>query len=150
MARAWDAVSSDPIVGTDQTETSFWMRVLLVYNEFKPRGPKPRDAKQIRKKWSRILIATRRFAGIYQNNLLTAENGDSEADVKDLSMSQFNIEGFPKFTSWEKYLVLENCPKFKAICAEERDAPRAKRTRHNRVGDYSSGSSSKSIDLNDA
>ncbi|XP_041999728.1 uncharacterized protein LOC121749205 [Salvia splendens] len=122
---------------------------MLVYNEYKPRGAKPRDAEQIRKKWSRILRATKRFVGIYQNNLLTAESGRSEADVKDMSMSQFNTEGFPKFTSWEEYLVLENYPKFKAIFADERDDLGAKRTRHNRAGDYSSGSGSQSIDLND-
>ncbi|XP_042051330.1 uncharacterized protein LOC121796573 [Salvia splendens] len=129
---------------------TFWKRVLLVYNEFKPRGAKPRDVEHIRKKWSLILRATKRFAGIYQNNLLTTESGRSEADVKDLSMSQFNTEGFPKFTSLDEYLVLKNCPKFKAICAEEWDVPGAKRTRHNRAGDYSSGSNSQSIDLNDA
>ncbi|XP_042024795.1 GPI-anchored hemophore cfmA-like [Salvia splendens] len=93
VARAWDAATSDPIVGTDQTEVSFWKRVLLAYNDFKPRGARERDAEQLRKKWSRILLATRRFVGIYQNNLLHAESGRSEADVKALSMGQYNTEG---------------------------------------------------------
>ncbi|XP_042051313.1 WAS/WASL-interacting protein family member 1-like [Salvia splendens] len=85
------------------------------------------------------------------NRVTRNRDGRSEADVKTLSMSQFNTEGWPKFNSWEEYLVLENCPKFKAICVEERGTgPGAKRTRHNIVGDYSSGSGSQSIDLNDA
>ncbi|XP_047961830.1 uncharacterized protein LOC125206633 [Salvia hispanica] len=97
----------------------FWKRVLLTYNEFKPRGAKPRDAEQIRKKFGRILTPTRKFAGIYGNNLLNAESGRNEADVKALSVSQYNALWKPKFTHWEEFLVLENCPKFKSICAEE-------------------------------
>ncbi|XP_042031186.1 glutathione S-transferase T3-like [Salvia splendens] len=135
-------------MGTDQTDGSFWKRIVFAYNEFKPRGAKPRDAEQLPKKWSRILSATRRFAGIYQNNVLHAESGRSEADVKALSISQYNKQGNPKFTMWDEYLVLEDCPKFKAICAQEQ-APAPKRTRHNIVRDYSSGSGSQSFDLNE-
>ncbi|XP_042008913.1 glutathione S-transferase T3-like [Salvia splendens] len=112
VAMAWDAATSDPIVGTDQNALSFWKRIVAAYNEFKPRGAKSRDAEQLHKKWSRILPPTQRFAGIYQNNLLHAESGRSEADVKTLSMSQYNALGYPKFTMWEEYLVLEDCPKF--------------------------------------
>ncbi|XP_042005690.1 calpain small subunit 1-like [Salvia splendens] len=65
VARAWDAATSDPIVGTDQNTLGFWKRVVSAYNELKPRGAKSRDAEQLRKKWSRILPPTRRFAGIY-------------------------------------------------------------------------------------
>ncbi|XP_042032199.1 glycine, alanine and asparagine-rich protein-like [Salvia splendens] len=148
VARAWDAATSDPKVGTDQNEVSFWKRVVAAYNEFKPRGAKSRDAEQLCKKWSRILPPTRWFAGIYQNKLLHAESGRSEADVKTLSMSQYNTSGHPKFTMWEEYLVLEDCPKFKAICAQEH-ALAPKRTRHNIAGDYSSGSGSQSFDLNE-
>ncbi|XP_042038443.1 glutathione S-transferase T3-like [Salvia splendens] len=148
VARAWDAATSDPILGTDQNTLSFWKHVVAAYNDFKPRGARSRDAEQFRKKWSRILPPTRRFAGIYQNNLLHAESGRSEADVKALSVSQYNSLGYPKFTMWEEYLVLEDCPKFKAICAQEQ-APALKRTRHNIVGDYNSGSGSQSFDLNE-
>ncbi|XP_042019097.1 glutathione S-transferase T3-like [Salvia splendens] len=109
VARAWDVATSDPIVGTDQTKGSFWKRAVLSYNKFKRRGTKPRDAEQLPKKWSRILPATRRFAGIYQNNLLHEESGRSEAGLKALSMSQYNTQGNPKFTMWEEYLVLEDC-----------------------------------------
>ncbi|XP_042056424.1 calpain small subunit 1-like [Salvia splendens] len=75
VARAWVAATSDPILGTDQNALSFWKRVVAAYNDFKPRGARSRDAEQLRKKWSRILPPTRRFAGIYQNNLLHAESG---------------------------------------------------------------------------
>ncbi|XP_047948916.1 putative cryptochrome DASH, mitochondrial [Salvia hispanica] len=114
VARAWDAVTSDPCVGTDQTEMGFWKRVLLTYNEFKPRGAKPRDAEQLRKKFGRILTPTKKFAGIYGNNLLNAESGRNEADVKALSVSQYNALYKPRFNHWEEFLVLENYPKFKA------------------------------------
>ncbi|XP_042003636.1 glutathione S-transferase T2-like [Salvia splendens] len=148
VARAWDAATSDPVVGTDQTEFSFWKRVVQAYNEFKPRDALPRDGEQLRKKWSRILPATRRFAGIYQNNLLHAESGRSEADVKELSMEQYHTLGHPKFTMWEEFQVLQDCPKFKAICAQEQ-GPATKRTRHNIFGDYSSGTGSQSFDMNE-
>ncbi|XP_042041244.1 keratin-3, type I cytoskeletal 51 kDa-like [Salvia splendens] len=86
VVRAWDAITSDPVVGTDQPEWSFWRRVMMAYEEFKPDGADKRDPEQLRKKWSRILRATKRFASIYQNNLLHAESGRSETDVKALSM----------------------------------------------------------------
>ncbi|XP_042056056.1 harpin HrpN-like [Salvia splendens] len=98
VARAWDAITSVPMVGTDQPEGSLWRRVMMAYDEFKPDGADKRDPEQLRKKWGRILRATKRFTSIYQNNLLHAESGRSDTDVKALSMGQYNTEGWPKFT----------------------------------------------------
>ncbi|XP_047953874.1 glutathione S-transferase T3-like [Salvia hispanica] len=106
VARALDAVMSDAPVGTNHTELSFWRRVLVAYDDFKPRGAVPREPDQIHKKWGRILRAVKRFAGIYENNQRTAESGRSEAGVKALSFSMFNTKEFPKFGYWEEYLVL--------------------------------------------
>ncbi|XP_042042604.1 glutathione S-transferase T3-like [Salvia splendens] len=132
VAKAWDAITSDPVVGNDQHEGSFWRRVTDAYEELKPEGAESRDPEQIRKKWSRILRATKRFASIYENNLRHAESGRSAADVKVLSEGQFHTEGWPKFQSWEEYLVLADCPKFRSIVAlETGGAPGPKRTRGN-------------------
>ncbi|XP_041999851.1 translation initiation factor IF-2-like [Salvia splendens] len=51
VARAWDAITSDPVVGTDQPEGSFWRRVMIAYEDFKPHGADKRDPEQLRKKW---------------------------------------------------------------------------------------------------
>ncbi|XP_042056158.1 glutathione S-transferase T3-like [Salvia splendens] len=150
VAKAWDAITSDPVVGTDQAEGSFWRRVMFAYEEFKPDGAERRDPEQLRKKWGRILHATKRFASIYENNLRHAESGRSATDVKNLSDGQYHTEGWPKFTLWEEYLVLADCPKFRSIVANEvGTAPGPKRTRHNLVGDYSSGSGSQEFEQSD-
>ena len=47
IARAWDAVTTNAIVGTDQTDVCFWKRVLAVYNEFKPPGSDERTHDQV-------------------------------------------------------------------------------------------------------
>ncbi|XP_047961489.1 translation initiation factor IF-2-like [Salvia hispanica] len=72
IARAWDAVTTDAIVGTDQTDLCFWRKVLVVYNEFKPSGSVDRTPDQIRKKFGRITTTLRKFIGIYENQLRTA------------------------------------------------------------------------------
>ncbi|XP_047949204.1 cold shock protein 2-like [Salvia hispanica] len=61
IARAWDAVTTDAIVGTDQTDLCFWRKVLVVYNEFKPPGSVDRTPDQIRKKFGRITTTLRKF-----------------------------------------------------------------------------------------
>ncbi|XP_042012068.1 translation initiation factor IF-2-like [Salvia splendens] len=43
VARAWEAVTTNPVIGTDQTDICFWRRVLTVYNGFKPEGSAGRD-----------------------------------------------------------------------------------------------------------
>ncbi|XP_042008992.1 uncharacterized protein LOC121757529 [Salvia splendens] len=148
IARAWDAVTTDAIVGTDQINVCFWKRVLAVYNGFKPPGSAERTHDQVRKKFGKITKALKRFISIYENQMRTAESGRSEADIKALSMQLFNTEGFPKFSYWEEFLVLRDSQKFRAIC-EEQSAPGAKRTRLGVSGNYSSSSGSRPFDLND-
>ncbi|XP_042056089.1 rRNA 2'-O-methyltransferase fibrillarin-like [Salvia splendens] len=46
VARAWEAVTTNPVIGTDQTDICFWRRVLTVYNGFKPEGSAGRDEGQ--------------------------------------------------------------------------------------------------------
>ncbi|XP_042027376.1 rRNA 2'-O-methyltransferase fibrillarin-like [Salvia splendens] len=72
IARAWEAVKTDAIVGTDQTDVCFWKRVVTVYNGFKPVGSVERSHDQIRKKFSRITRALKRFTDIYENQLRSA------------------------------------------------------------------------------
>ncbi|XP_047940474.1 U3 small nucleolar RNA-associated protein 25-like [Salvia hispanica] len=99
VARAWYAVTTDSIVGTDQTDVCFWNRVLDVYNEFKPDGSVERTTSQIRKKFGRITKALKRFSDIYETQLRLAESGRTEADVRALSYQLYNIESWPKFRS---------------------------------------------------
>ncbi|XP_042009224.1 rRNA 2'-O-methyltransferase fibrillarin-like [Salvia splendens] len=47
VAKAWDAITSDPVVGTDQAEESFWRRVMFAYEKFKPDGAERRDPEQL-------------------------------------------------------------------------------------------------------
>ncbi|XP_042031919.1 glutathione S-transferase T3-like [Salvia splendens] len=102
VAKAWDAITSDPVVGTDHESGSFWRRVMMAYEELKPDGAEKRDPEQIRKKFGRILRATKLFASIYENNLHHAESGRSAEDVKTLSEGQYRKTGQPKFTLWEE------------------------------------------------
>ncbi|XP_042018907.1 uncharacterized protein LOC121766709 [Salvia splendens] len=119
---------TDAIVGTDQTDVHFWKRVLAVYNEFKLPCSAELTHDQVRKKFGRITTSLKRFIGIYENQMRTAESGRSEADIKTLSMQLYNTEGNPKFAYWEEFLVLRNSPKFRAICEQE-IAPGLKHTR---------------------
>ena len=56
-----DAVTTDAIAGTDQTDLCFWRKVLVVYNQFKPSGSVNRTPDQIRKKFGRFTTALRKF-----------------------------------------------------------------------------------------
>ena len=122
---------------------------MVVYNEFKPPGSVDRTPDQIRKKFGRITTALRKFIGIYENQLRTAESGRSEADVKSLSMQLFNVQVGKKFTYWAEFLVLRDSPKFRAICENASDSGPS-RTRRGRGGNCSSSSGgSRTFDLND-
>ena len=52
VAGAWEAVMTNALIGTDQTDVCFWERVLGVYNRFKPPGTVERTHGQIWKKFS--------------------------------------------------------------------------------------------------
>ncbi|XP_041995629.1 sister chromatid cohesion protein solo-like [Salvia splendens] len=148
VARAWEAVTTNPVIGTDQTDFCFWRRILTEYNGFKPEGSAGCDEGQIRKKFSRISRAVKRFRSIYEKQLQNAESGHSEADVRALSYQLFNTERWPKFTYWNEYMLLRDSPQFKAICDDE-TGPTGKRTKIVADGTYSSGSDSRAFDLND-
>ncbi|XP_042018897.1 translation initiation factor IF-2-like [Salvia splendens] len=69
VARAWEAVTTNLVIGTDQTDICFWRRILTVYNSFKPEGSAGRDEGQIRKKFGRISRAVKRFRNIHERQL---------------------------------------------------------------------------------
>ncbi|XP_042028724.1 uncharacterized protein LOC121775750 [Salvia splendens] len=138
----------NPIIGTDQTDTCFWRRVLTVYHGFKPEDSALLDEGQIRKKFGRICRAVKRFSSIYERQLHNAESGRSEAHVRALSYQLFNTENWPKFTYWNEYMLLRDCPQFKAICDDE-TGPTGKRTKLRVDGTYRSGSDTRAFDLND-
>ncbi|XP_042033720.1 uncharacterized protein LOC121780242 [Salvia splendens] len=81
VALAWEAVTTNPVIGTDQTDICFWRHVLTVYNGFKPEGSAGRDEGQIRKKFGRINRDVKRFRNIYERQLQNAESGRNEADA---------------------------------------------------------------------
>ncbi|XP_042009100.1 uncharacterized protein LOC121757653 [Salvia splendens] len=148
VARAWEAVTTNPVIGTDQTDICFWRLVLTVYNGFKPEGSVGRDEGLIRKKFGRISSAVKRFRNIYERQLQNAESGRNEGDVRALSYQLFNTESWPKFTYWNEYMLLRDSPQFKAICDDE-TGPTGKRTKIGADGTYSSGTDSHAFDLND-
>ncbi|XP_047949078.1 uncharacterized protein LOC125194904 [Salvia hispanica] len=138
----------DSIIGTDQTDVCFWKRVLEVYNGFKPDGSVERTQSQIRKKFGRITKTVKRFSGIYETQLHLAESDRTEADVRALSYQLFNTEKWPKFTYWDEYFVLRDCPKFRSLIDKE-PVPGPKRTRFGVAGNYSSSSDSRAFEMND-
>ncbi|XP_047965126.1 RGG repeats nuclear RNA binding protein B-like [Salvia hispanica] len=148
VARAWSAVTTDSIIGTDHTDVCFWNRILDVYNEFKPDGSVERTASQIRKKFGRITKALKRFSGIYETQLRLAESGRTEADVRALSYQLYNTDSWPKFTYRDEYLVLRDCPKFRTLIDKDLVSG-PKRTRLGVAGNYNSNSDSRAFDLND-
>ncbi|XP_047979227.1 glycine, alanine and asparagine-rich protein-like [Salvia hispanica] len=148
IARAWYAVTTDSIICTDQTDVCFWNRILDVYKKFKPDGSVERTASQIRKKFGRITKALKKFSGIYETQLRLAESGRTEADVRALSYRLYNTESWPKFTYWDEYLVLRDCPKFRSIIDKD-PVSGPKRTRLGVTGNYNSSSDSRAFDLND-
>ncbi|PVH37825.1 hypothetical protein PAHAL_5G099100 [Panicum hallii] len=124
LCSAYLNVSKDPIIGINQSITSYWNRITDYYNENR-KTPSERIKNSLQHRWSGIQKDTVRFCGFYAEIERKRESGKSEDDkVKDaLQMYQGLVKSAFKFIhcwlilryehKWQAHLIAMSTPKDK-------------------------------------
>lgn len=122
IARAYIAVTTDPIVGSDQKGGTFYERIYDAYKDKKPTDCAVRPFNSIETRCKQILTNCTRFSACYASAKALKRSGTNEADNIRLATAFFNKKNVerpsddvgPKFKFMPSWLVLRILPKFQA------------------------------------
>ncbi|XP_022027068.2 glutathione S-transferase T3-like [Helianthus annuus] len=147
LAMAYVKASTCPIVGNNQSGTSFWRKTTERFNAIMEHGP-ARDIESVSAKWRKMIKVVNAFNQIYNQIYLNPPSGSNEADILNLAIAKWDSENstpFPHFRAWK---VVSKEQKWKPIPNE---VATAKRTKTSESGSYSAGGSTArcQIDIND-
>uniref|UniRef100_A0A336KE48 CSON006713 protein n=1 Tax=Culicoides sonorensis TaxID=179676 RepID=A0A336KE48_CULSO len=105
LCKSWKIISEDPIHGTDQSRTKFWINVQQHL------GERPVDS--LRQRFGVISRNVSKFVGIYSSDLRLNQSGKSSVDKFDDAVEMFKkemkVRSFQFRSCWE---VLKDTQKF--------------------------------------
>jgi hypothetical protein len=124
LAKSWSRISSDPVIGIDQTASGFWARIAVEYNTLSRR----RDAQQrversecsIKCRWNSVVRPNcSKFVSALQTIEDIRPTGATEQDKINLAIGLYNGRdpkdrnaGPGEFLQLEAWHVLRKLPKF--------------------------------------
>ncbi|WOH03761.1 hypothetical protein DCAR_0623161 [Daucus carota subsp. sativus] len=117
LISAWQNISSDPIIGVDQTNGTYWERIHNYFTKYKD-FQSDRSWNSLMHRWSVIQLGVNKFQGFYEQ--VGIPSGCSEDDkicrakimYKDIYKTNFSLEH-----CWK---VLRNLPKWNASFATKK------------------------------
>ena len=120
LASCWLAVSCDPIVGADQQASTFWERIIPMWELEKQKDPMilARTLQSLQSHWSDCSKSVQKFSGIINKILNDLPSGWNEQMAFDEALSHYKDitkKAFHKFI--DAYKVLKDAPKFKIVAA---------------------------------
>ncbi|XP_022004590.1 uncharacterized protein LOC110902182 [Helianthus annuus] len=144
---AYVKASTCPIVGNNQSGSSFWKKTTDRFNGIMEHGP-ARDVESVSGKWRKMIKVVNAFNEIYNQIYLSPPSGSNDADILNLAIAKWDSQNptpFPHFRAWN---VVRKEQKWKPIPNE---VATAKRTKTSESGSYSAGGSTArcQIDIND-
>ncbi|MFS7989410.1 putative glutathione transferase transcription factor MYB family [Helianthus anomalus] len=147
LAMAFVKASTCPIVGNNQTGSSFWSKATDRFNAIMEHGP-ARDIESVSSKWRKMIKVINNFNQIYNQIYLSPPSGSNDQDILNLAIAKWDSENatpFPHFRAWN---VVRKEQKWKPVPNE---VATAKRTKTSESGSYSAGGSTArcQIDIND-
>ncbi|XP_021971734.1 uncharacterized protein LOC110866899 [Helianthus annuus] len=139
--------STCPIVGNNQTGSSFWKKTTDRFNTIMEHGP-ARDIESVSGKWRKMIKVINAFNQIYNQIYLSPPSGSNDEDILNLAIAKWDSQNptpFPHFRAWN---VVRKEQKWKPVPNE---VATAKRTKTSESGSYSAGGSTArcQIDIND-
>ncbi|MFS7997233.1 putative glutathione transferase transcription factor MYB family [Helianthus anomalus] len=137
LAMAFVKASTCPIVGNNQTGSSFWSKATDRFNAIMEHGP-ARDIESVSSKWRKMIKVINAFNQIYNQIYLSPPSGSNEQDILNLAIAKWdsqNSTSFPHFRAWN---VVRKEQKWKPVPNE---VATAKRTKTSESGSYSAGGS---------
>ncbi|KAM0026678.1 putative glutathione transferase [Helianthus debilis subsp. tardiflorus] len=147
LAIAYVKASTCPIVGNNQTGSSFWKATMDRFNELMGQGP-IRDIDSVSGKWQKMNKIMNDFCGYYNAIYNNRPSGSNDEDVLNLAMAKWDskiLVPFPHLRAWN---ILKKEPKWAPVPNE---VATAKRPKTSESGSYSAGGSTArcQIDIND-
>ncbi|XP_021971743.1 uncharacterized protein LOC110866907 [Helianthus annuus] len=139
--------STCPIIGNNQTGSSFWKATTDRFNAIMEHGP-ARDVESVSGKWRKMSKVINNFNGIYNQIYTCPPSGSNDEDILNLAIAKWDSQNstpFPHFRAWN---VVRKEQKWKPVPNE---VATAKRTKTSESGSYSAGGSTArcQIDIND-
>ncbi|XP_022015106.1 uncharacterized protein LOC110914627 [Helianthus annuus] len=147
LAMAFVKASTCPIVGNNQSGSSFWKKTTDRFNVIMEHGP-ARDVESVSGKWRKMSKVINNFNAIYNQIYLSPPSGSNDEDILNLAIAKWDSQNptpFPHFRAWN---VVRKEQKWKPVPNE---VATAKRTKTSESGSYSAGGSTArcQIDIND-
>ncbi|XP_035831791.1 uncharacterized protein LOC118480911 [Helianthus annuus] len=144
---AFVKASTCPIVGNNQSGSSFWKKTTDRFNTIMEHGP-ARDVESVSGKWRKMIKVVNAFNQIYNQIYLSPPSGSNDDDILNLATAKWDSQNptlFPHFRAWN---VVRKEQKWKPVPNE---VATAKHTKTSESGSYSAGGSTArcQIDIND-
>jgi hypothetical protein len=95
LAKSWSRISGDPVIGIDQTASSFWARIAVEYNLLSRRRDAPerveRSACSIKSRWNSVVRPNcSKFVSALQTVDEIRPTGAREQDKINLAIALYN------------------------------------------------------------
>ncbi|XP_022020135.1 glutathione S-transferase T3-like [Helianthus annuus] len=136
LAMVFVKSSTCPIVGNNQTGSSFWKATTERYNGIMEQGPM-RDLDSVSGKWRKMSKASNTFSGYYNQIYTNPPSGSNKEDILNLALAKWNSKNSTSFQHLRAWNILKKENKWRCKTSES--------------GSYSAGGSTArcQIDIND-
>ncbi|EHS64514.1 uncharacterized protein PGTG_20976 [Puccinia graminis f. sp. tritici CRL 75-36-700-3] len=129
LCRAWVQISEDPVVGTNQEGSTFWVRIEKLYREATPNSPS-RPVGSIKSRWALLQKSINKFRGCVVQVESFNASGTSAEDQLNRALRLFTEDQKCSFKHLRCYNLLVRSPKWNQYIRDnERKAAAAKRKR---------------------
>ncbi|XP_035842082.1 glutathione S-transferase T3-like [Helianthus annuus] len=147
LAMAFVKSSTCPIVGNNQTGSSFWKVITGRFNEIMEQGPM-RDLDTVLGKWRKMSKAINTFSGYYNQIYTNSPSGSNNEDILNLALAKWDSKNSTSFQHLRPWNILKKENKWKPVPNE---VATAKQSKTSESGSYSAGGSTArcQIDIND-
>ncbi|XP_022003482.1 uncharacterized protein LOC110900933 [Helianthus annuus] len=139
--------STCPIIGNNQTGSSFWNAATDRFNTIMEHGP-ARDVESVSSKWRKMSKVINNFNQIYNQIYTSPPSGSNDQDILNLAIAKWDSQNSTRFPHFRAWNVVRKEQKWKPVPNE---VATAKRTKTSESGSYSAGGSTArcQIDIND-
>ncbi|XP_021975145.1 uncharacterized protein LOC110870260 [Helianthus annuus] len=139
--------STCPIVGNNQTGSSFWKAITERFNGIMEQGPM-RELDSVSGKWRKMSKAINTFSGYYNQIYTNPPSGSNDEDILNLALAKWDSKNSTPFQHLRAWNILKTENKWKPVPNE---VATAKWSKTSESGSYSAGGSTArcQIDIND-
>ncbi|MBW0471750.1 hypothetical protein O181_011465 [Austropuccinia psidii MF-1] len=110
LCKSWIEVSEDPLTGTDQTNSTFWARVLQSYQQ--GTSHTQRTAVSLKSRWGALQHSVNKFSGCVQQIQRMNQSGVTAHDQLSKATNLYSELYKKPFVNMSAYNILSKAPKW--------------------------------------